>query len=118
MTKTYTITEGVIWDDEDIDDHVLGSGALSYSWWGGIEQVGDSFFLTADPQVDEDADMTIRFTRQDFADECRKCLSGEWTAWQTGTGVTIADTIRKDDLDADAVDCILQMIVFGELVYG
>lgn len=113
----HKITEDVVWSDEDISDHIIGSGALSYSWWLDVEQVDNRYYIVVDAE-DEVGDAIVRVDAADFADEARKCVAGEWSAYQTGTGQTVADVIRKDDLDADAVDTILQMAVFGEIVYG
>lgn len=117
----YRITNDVVWTDENIDDIVLGSGATSYEWWLDLTQIGDVYFLTGEnPEADEDDDAPVAasFTRDEFATACRDALDGKWTAYMTGTGETAADYIRKDDLDADAVDCIFQMLVYKELVYG
>lgn len=115
--RMYRITNDVVWTDENIDDMVLGSGAESYEWWQMIARVGDLFVVTAeDPE--EDGTVMVSFTNEEFASACRDAVAGKWTAYMTGTGATVADYIRKDDLDADAVDCILQMIVYKELVYG
>jgi hypothetical protein len=113
----YRITDDVVWTDENIDDIVLGSGATAYEWWLDLEQADGEYIITAeDPE--EDGTITVAFTREDFAAACRDAVDGKWTAYMTGTGATAADYIRKDDLDADAVDCIFQMIVWKELVYG
>lgn len=117
----FRVTENVAWTEENVDDIVLGSGATAYEWWLDLTQVGDIYFLTGEnPEGDEDDDapVSVSFTRDEFVTACQDCLDGKWIAYMTGSGETVADYIRKDDLDADAVDCIFQMLVYKELVYG
>lgn len=54
-----------------------------------------------------------RFSRDDF-----RRVAREVAERKHGVRRDIVDYILNDDLDADAVDVIIQIIAFGKVVYG
>lgn len=106
------------WDDEQVDDIVMGSGAEVWPWYlDGIGQVmiapGKYGDYTVELGLDRDEVTVARFSRDDFRRVAREVAEGKHAVNQR-----IVDYILNDDLDADAVDVVIQVIALGEVVYG
>lgn len=122
-------------EPKEISYMLFGTGALSYGWWGRVDWVSvvdgeefpiddysnleaaelDDFIVVQhDARDDNEGDMTgkIKVT-------FRELVTAAGLAIRKGY-VQETDAI-KDDLglcDAEEADAVLQMAVFGELVYG
>jgi hypothetical protein len=108
FTVTHTMSE------EEWCDHVFGSGADQWPWWISVGQnsAGDVVIYHQDPDSEtyyEDEPEIHYTTLQKLADTASE-MAPEYPA------VNLA--ISNDDFDADAMDLVLQMDVFGEIVYG
>jgi hypothetical protein len=113
------------WTDEQVDDIVMGSGAELWPWYAnghgiGQEVVAPGQFGRFTVDIDDNGEdsligdvKTVIFTRDRFRE-----VAAELAAGQHEVRWDIRDMIRKNDLDSDAVDVIIQIIAFGEVVYG
>lgn len=100
------------WDDAEVEDHLTGSGAGIWPWWKTIERSPDGrFFVEAEDPDNSDANVTKWFT----VDEVRRARD-EIIAGQHGINDTTIRDLR-DDADANAIDCLLQILVYGDVVY-
>lgn len=107
----------VRWDDEETADTILGSGCLSeYPWWvdvkGYNEEIGKSFTITSWDETGQKKMVTeIRYSQL-------RAIARAIVAGKHGVNDRIINDIKRDDIDADSADCILQIAVFGQVVYG
>lgn len=106
------------WTDEQVDDIVMGSGAETWPWYrDGIAQdvLGPGKYgdYTVELGIEDDDVTAARFSRDDFRRVAREVAEGKH-----GVRQDIRDYILRDDLGADAVDVIIQIIVYGKAVYG
>lgn len=105
------------WTDEEVDDIVLGSGAERWDWYvDGIGQVmtGERAGTFLVEFIDGfENDELHSFTRDEFRKTAAAIARGEH-----GVRRDIVDSIRNDDLGADAVDVVIQLTVLGELRFG
>lgn len=104
----------IAWTDDEVDQIVTGSGAESYPWYLSdirpSEVFDGCYFVTLD---DGDDSVPFTFSRDDFRDVAREVAEGEH-----GIRGDIRKYIIDDDLDADTVDCIIQILCFGEAIFG
>jgi hypothetical protein len=102
------------WDDQDVADHLTGSGATSYSWWRSLTRQADgTTYLVSGDNPDDETEQVVRTVT---ADDVRRVR-----AEMLGDRHKVNDRVLRDlrdDPDADAVDCLLQVLVYGEVVYG
>ncbi len=103
------------WTNEEVDDNVLGSGVTTWPWWHSVDESPDGKGYVAvieDPDNCEDT-ITFEFSRSAVRTQVTKIMMG-----QSSANDRIVGYLRDDDPDADAMDCVLQLVVFGEIVYG
>jgi hypothetical protein len=113
------------WTDEQVDAIVMGSGAELWPWYQSGHGIGQEVIapgqygrFTVD--IDDNGEdslfgdvKTVVFTRDDFRRVAAELAEGKHKVrWD------IRDLIRKNDLDADAVDVVIQIIAYGEVVFG
>lgn len=106
------------WSDEDTDDNVQGSGATQWSWYqSSIEwdaEAGQYVVEMDDPNgPEEDSTAVYRFTRGKVRSTVTDMAMGKLPV-----NSTIRSYAQKDDMDADSMDCVIQWIVYGEIVFG
>jgi hypothetical protein len=109
------------WTDDQVDDIVMGSGAEVWPWYvSGIGQVvhspgvfGEYVVELGLEENDAHPPTEFRFTRDRFREVAAELAEGKH-----GTRWDIRDMIRRDDLDADAVDVVIQVIAYGEVIFG
>jgi hypothetical protein len=109
------ITVPVQYQAEDFWSEILGSAWETYDWWVSLDysegaawdKVGELTITAWDGQGESEEEGTITKTLgiKDLAEAYGKCLSEGFR-------------INIHDLDADQGDVILQMAMFGEIVYG
>lgn len=106
------------WTDEETDDNVLGSGADGWDWYltniNWDASTSEYVVTMSDPNGEhEDSEKVYRFTRGKVRSTVTDMAMGK---------LPVNDRIRgyakKDDLDSDAMDCVIQWIVYGEIVFG
>jgi hypothetical protein len=104
------------WTDEETDDNVLGSGADMWDWY--LSNIkwnagANTYVVTMMDPEDEDNHVEYQFTRGKVRSTVTDMTMGN---------LPVNDRIRgyaqKDDMDADSMDCVVQWIVYGEIVYG
>ena len=92
-------------ENELLEDHILGSGALGYySWWIDAERADGGVTLYSDEGVHT---VTATKVRSAFV----KLVMEKYPAFQ---GVSLTDP----DIDAELADCVLQQAAFGEVLFG
>jgi hypothetical protein len=91
---------------ELLEDHIFGSGALSYPWWFDVQRPvsSESVYVTSEQGVHT---VTASKVRSAFV----KLVMDGFPALK---GTDLADP----DIDAEMADCILQQACFGEVIYG
>lgn len=109
------ITVPVQFKAEDFWSEIMGSAWESWDWWVTLDysegadwdKVGEITVTSWDGEgeCEEDGTLTKTLTIQDLAEAYGKCLA-------EGCRINI------HDLDACQGDQILQMAMFGEIVYG
>lgn len=108
------VTAGMpVWTDEQVDDNVMGSGAETFPWYQtGIGQQVLAPGKYGDYSVElgiEDDDVTAAtFSRDDFRRVAQEVAEGKHDIRPD-----IVRDILLDDLDATAVDAIIQITVLG-----
>jgi hypothetical protein len=107
---------------QEVDDIVLGSGADCYDWWRTFRYALDDepcdYVFAIDSPDDEDAVETGHVTRGAFLGAMQTVCTGGYDKELDGGAAGLKHAIAQNDLDADDVDTLLQLIVFGEVVYG
>lgn len=116
---------------QDTFDHVFGSGALSYSWWQRTQMaagmtavdVPDDWQVkvTAEDPDDEDGSINRTVTHKVIMATARKVIAGEYGL----RGVILTRECRnlvfdadEADLDAPLADSLLQLVMYGDVIFG
>lgn len=117
-----TVTWTVQLTEEDIDDIMCAAleGGIT-GWCGEAEVVGEYLHEWAHEQIS--AGGTLRLHDAESSDSweltLEKFLNG-FQLWlkQGGAEYIVDDRIDIDHLDADDADSIVQLALFGEVVFG
>lgn len=106
------------WSDEDVDDHVLGSGAIDGP--GGCirdykMRDGDTGYLLFmdDPHNEEGMCRWFTLSRDRFREVAREIADGKHEVRDD-----IREDIRHNDIDASCVTVIIQIAMYGEIMYS
>lgn len=104
------------WTDEETDDHVTGSGADQWEWYRTSitgNESGYAVMMYDGMSTDPDDAKRFTFTRGKVRSVVTEIMMGKHN---------ISDEyvryFKNDDPDACAMDCAIQIIVYGEVVYG
>jgi hypothetical protein len=118
-------------------DHMLGSGATSFTWWvncaifnvrDGKAQDDWEAILTCDDG--NDATKTLRLNHESVMKAAREILRNYLSDQATSEHVPhVPHTVIREcahlvfdadetDFDADSADCLLQLMVLGEIPFG
>lgn len=97
------------WTDEETDDNVLGSGAEMWDWYvtyiHWMDKANEYQVTMWDTEADEEGTPKVfTFTR----DKVRETVAGMLDGF----------TFDVDDMDACDMDTVIQMLVYGEVVFG
>lgn len=106
---------------KDTWDHTIGSGALTFSWWAGMNDTDEwPAILRIDDPDDEDNSVSAEVSHADVMRAARKIASGQVSANESIRRECRNLLVDPDDADLDAVagDCVLQLAVLGDIVYG
>jgi len=106
------------WTDEETDDHVTGSGADQWEWYAtyiGISDGNYTVFMYDGVSEDEEDRRLFRFTRGAVRSMVTKVMMGK-TEIQRGS--RNYEAFKDDDPDAVAMDSLIQLVVYGRIVYG
>jgi hypothetical protein len=116
----YTIMVPQQWTEQEWEDAILGSGFDTYSWWGKIEAVreGDGrisllLIQAEDPRSDETSPVFIQWRTSlgDLATVASRIAEREPES-------VFARQLAQQDLDANDVDYLMQVAVYGRAVFG
>ena len=112
----FMIRYPVVMTEEDLIDHLVYSGADSYSWWRAIEITGTGeLLLAADDPADFNGDypaVSKMLPLSEVAEEIQMILDNPSTPEQ------VTKSFADDDIDSDVADMVLQTILFGKIIYG
>jgi len=111
---------------EETETHIFGSGFTSYPWYVSVTERpdGDWFVAIEDPDNVENVVTAVldynklreaawQLVEGNFGSEY--ALTGYILFWATAKTRSAWDLL---DLDSDAVDCLIQQAVLGEVVYA
>lgn len=104
------------WTDEETDDNVLGSGADQWEWYDSAIEWDDVkcvYRVIMQHENDDDLSIPMSFTRGKVRSTASEIMVGEHNL-----NDRIVGYFRNDDPDADAMDCLIQVIVYGKVVFG
>ncbi len=99
---------------------VMGACGTMWSWWldveyhdgGDFDRPTDITFTVENPYLIDGPDIVKRVTPREILHALR-------TACETVPAMEGIDPYDEDlDLDASTADCVLQIAVLGEVVYG
>ena len=111
MKDTIEVVTTVKVSRKEIIDHIAGSGAFGYPWYHDLILGAHGFTVSIDdPAQDEGVPMLVKISYQAFAE----IMAKKFAMYQCG----VTYGVTSYDLDADAVDWILQECIFGGQVYG
>lgn len=127
MHEQQTVTGPAAWTDQEVEDHISGSGAGDSEWYwqlkrSSYEPSGDPqgspgrrfrFIVVIDDPSGDNRQVTAVFAEDDFRRVAIEVMEGVH-----GANEEVRRAIRNDDLDAEAVDCIIQVIALGEISYS
>jgi hypothetical protein len=110
---------------QDTQDHMLGSGALTWSWWLKADVTGEdtpdwAVTLTCETG-DESGTATAAISHAAVMTMARQVIR---TRPQYATSETIENcrnlvfNADETDFDACSADQLLQMLVLGEIIFG
>lgn len=111
MTAMVTVPTQV--SAEDFWGNILGSGWEAWDWWVDLsyskgaswDVVGELTITAWDGETEGEATITKTLGIQDLVDAYSKCLAEGYR-------------FNLDDFDSLQGDAIIQMAMFGEVVYG
>lgn len=92
---------------------IMGSSGTMWSWWLGVEYHGGDW--------ETPSDITFTIENPDGGDDIVKTVSARSIVRALGTAVRTVPSMAgmtAEDLDASSADCVLQIAVLGEVVYG
>ena len=120
--QTFPVRIDVEFTDEDIEVHIIGSGLWQYHWWVDYQPIVDGFRITfVDPDTGRDErhknvyyNDIRRVMGNMLADAYRNPEYYYLAKKQIMDGIRIGDW----DFDAEGADEIMQIAVFGEVIYG
>lgn len=123
---------------EDIHDHIVGSGALSYSWyWEALRykmvtRHDDDWNLTLlmdDPEYDDET-VSAYLDTETILDMARNLVNDEAVdIYGSSANYKVSQECRQQcrllfddpesvDFDANTADQLIQCIAYGEVVYS
>ena len=105
------------WDDEQTDKAVLNSGASTFPWYrSGIDidpRSGEYVVRMVDLGADQSRTKLARFSRTRVRRVVSQVMMGRYDV-----AAEIRADLQADAIDADAMDCVLQIIVYGQLAFA
>jgi len=107
---------------QDVDDIMCTAleGGICY-WCGAAEVVGGYLGKYASEQISRGGSLILHDAESTDTWElnCEKFLNGVKLYFEQGCHVQVDDNrIDAGDIDADDADCIIQLALFGEVVFG
>jgi hypothetical protein len=96
---------------EEWKDHCWGSGWTTWEWWYSASATNDGISA----EWYEDADDPDSRIEKDFRTWQQLADVASQVAASDGF---VADQLSRSDLDADAMDRIMQTAFIGEVIYG
>jgi hypothetical protein len=118
MTTSQTVTATIEFPftNEDIELHIFGSGFMSWDWWHEFERSDWGYRIHAENPVNDND-----FSRDCSYDDIRRTvgdiLSGRVQCSLARQQLAFGN-VDEMDLDADGADQLMQIVVFGEVVFG
>ena len=123
-TQTFPVRLDVEFSDDDIDLHIMGSGCFMWGWWYSVDTapVSPGFLIKVmDPNHDDEVlskVITYRSIRRVLSNICADAYPN--AEFYSSAKRTIMEGIRTGDwdFDSDAADQIMQIAMFGKVVFG
>lgn len=118
MTTKQTVTATIefAFTDEDIETHIFGSGFQTWEWWHNFESFDWGYRIHAENPVNDND-----FSRDCSYDDIRRTV-GEILSGKHDFTIARAQlangNVDEMDLDSDGADQIMQIAVFGEVVFS
>ena len=118
MTTSQTVTATIEFPftDEDIEMHIFGSGFQTWDWWHEFERFAWGYRIHAENPMN-DSDFSCDCTYDDIRRTVGEIISGKHNVFlprhQLANG-----NVDEMDLDSDGADQIMQIAVFGEVVFS
>lgn len=123
---------------KDTFDHMFGSGATSYSWWGelifdGMQDNGydptDNWSVTLICDDREKEGVVTKTVNHEVVMEAAREVLRMYLSKEPEGRPQVPHTVVREcamllfdadyvDFDADSADCLLQIMVLGSIVFG
>ena len=125
--QTFPVRLDVEFTDEMIIDHISGGGAFGWEWWYSVNRDDKGYTIEAEnPNGDE---VVTKFVSFDGVREAMAQILAGFFVTHTRMGTPIGpasayqqimDGVRTGDfdIDSDGADQIMQIAVFGRVIYG
>lgn len=122
-TQTFPVHLDVEFSDEDITENILWSGCFQYSWWTDYQEIPGGIRIS---YCDPDDDTVPQEHKNVLFSDIRRVMANICADAYPNTGryslakKQIMDGIRTGDwdFDADGSDEIMQIAMYGEVVYS
>lgn len=113
-----------VWDNEEMDDHLTGSGAIESSDVLHDIEIKrydsdgefDEYVITYQEPDEDEAVRTVTINRPQVRDTVVNILARRGPAGELNEG--IRETLERDNTDSIVVECILQLLIFNEVRYS
>ena len=121
--QTFPVRLDVEFSDFDIDENIIYSGLWQYNWWVDYQPTIDGWRITTvDPDTGRDQ-RCKNVSRDDIRRVMGNILADAYPHpdYYSLAKQQILDGIMRSgdfDFDADGADQIMQIAVFGEVIYG
>ena len=116
--QTVTATITFPFSDEDIDLHIMGSGFNMWEWWQALNnQPSEGFIGVAAENPYDGGVVTKRVLYDDIRRVIGEILSGQHD-FTIAREQLANGNLDEIDLDADGADQIMQIAVFGKVVFS
>jgi hypothetical protein len=114
----FVVRQPIAMSEEDLVDHLVYSGASSYSWWHAITvtDTGELLLSADDPRDYDGEEPAVTVSKliplSEVAEEIQMILDNPKTP------EVVTRAFVEEDIDSDVADWLLQTILFGETIYG
>lgn len=116
VTLTYTTKRKV--DPQEVADLITGTGALIFPWWLEAKRDSEDWILTHWNEDTGDGREETRLTAEKVVSALESALDGEYLSPEGDSDVLSALTDSIGYLDAVGADIVLQIAVYGSVVFG
>ena len=116
-TEKMTVIVPMRFDADELWSQIMGAGWDIWDWWVGCKYVGGDWdkhctLVVTSWGEDEGDDPNLYITREITIDDVVLALEA-----LKDYGM-VSEHLANQDFDANTSDCIIQQIVYGEVIYG